>query len=156
MDILKIFGLKREQPGEGGSRARELENRSYDELLDEITDYHVSETTILEILREKISTETLKVWSEALDQGIKRGLTRSESPKESGEDRETLKKIYQFILNERIRLRSEQSMKNAKRMGAIDPITVCIVCGIRALQKEKGLQGFMSTIKFKVMERYFA
>jgi hypothetical protein len=156
MDILKIFGLKREQTNVGGSRSMALENRSYDELLDEITDYHVSETRILEILREKISTETLKLWSEALDRGIKSGMTRTESQGESEGDRETLKGMYQFILDERIRLLPEQSMKNAKKMGPIDPVSVCIVCGIRALQKEKGLQGLMSTMKFKVMERYFA
>ncbi len=153
MDILRLFSGKR---GTSGSEGVQKENRSYDELMDEITDYHVEETRILEILREKISEETLKIWSKALEQGIKRRMTRSESPGDSGEDRETLQKIYQFILAERIRLLSEQSMKKAKKMGAVDPISVCIVCGIRALQRERGLHGLMSTMKFKIMERYFA
>ncbi len=154
MDILKIFGRNRETLG--GPEGKQLENRSYDELMDEITDYHVKETRILEILREKISEDCLKIWSEALDRGVKRGMRQSRSTENSGEDRETLQKIYQFILDQRIKLLSDESMKRAKRMGAIDPISVCIICGIRALQRERGLQGLMSTLKFRVMERYFS
>ncbi len=153
MDILRLFSGKR---GASGSEGVQKENRSYDELMDEITDYHVRKTRVLEILREKISEETLKQWSEALNRGTKRGMTKSASPEDSGGDQETMQRIYRFILDEKINLLSEPSIKNAKGMGAIDPISVCIVCGIRALQIERGLQGLMSTLKFKVMERYFA
>ncbi len=153
MDILRLFSGKR---GALGSEGVQKENRSYDELMDEITDYHVRKTSVLEILREKISEETLKQWSEALNRGTKRGMARSASPENSDGDQETMQRIYRFILDEKINLLSEPSMKNAKGMGAIDPISVCIVCGVRALQSERGLQGLMSTLKFKVMERYFA
>jgi hypothetical protein len=155
MDFIKLFGMKRGGSGMGSEPVKP-EDRSYDEMMDEITEYHVGETNIIEILRDAIPFETLKRWSEALNRGIKRSMTESNQTGNSKGDRETLREIYRFILDRRILLLTEPSMKMAMGMGNLDPISVCIVCGIRALQKERNLPGLMSTMKFRLMERYFS
>lgn len=155
MDLMKIFGMKRGHSGEGQETSRP-EDKSYDTMMDELTEYHVGETRILEILREAIPLETLKTWSDALNRGIKRSMVQSSVKEDLQGDRDTFREIYKFILHRRILLLSEPSMKKARGMGSIDPISVCIVCGIRALQKERNLHGLMSTMKFRLMERYFS
>jgi hypothetical protein len=35
-----------------------------------------------------------------------------------------------------------------------DPLSVCIICGIRVLQRERGLSGVMNTMKLQLLERY--
>ena len=69
-------------------------------------------------------------------------------------EHEALKDLDQFIANQRIKLLKNPSMTEAKGIERMDSLSVCIVCGIRALQRERGLPGAMNTMKLKLLERY--
>jgi len=62
--------------------------------------------------------------------------------------------LYQFIGKQRIQLLGNPTMKEAKGIEKMDPLSVCIVCGIRVLQSERGLSGMINTMKLKLLERY--
>jgi hypothetical protein len=41
-----------------------------------------------------------------------------------------------------------------KHFGSLRSFSVCIICGIRALQKEKGAKRLINTLQWKLLERY--
>lgn len=127
--------------------------KSYEERIDELTQWNVENTDILRILREDISDERLSAWSEDLNKGIRKVMRMRSAERDTTYD--TYLDLYKFIIQERIKLMREPSMKGAKATEDLDPITVCIVCGIRALQKELGLSGLMNTMRLKLLQRYF-
>jgi len=66
---LKIFDLLK-----GGRQEREgkdeppvvKEERSYDQLMNELMEWNIEHTNILEILRKEVGEERLSKWSDAL------------------------------------------------------------------------------------------
>lgn len=126
--------------------------KTYDEVMDEVTRWNVENTEIIQILRGDISDERLLAWSEALKEGI-RGVMRSKTARPEAVYK-TYLDLYRFIIQERIKLANEPSMKKAKGTEDLDPITVCIVCGIRYLQKQFGMPGLLSTMRLKLLQRY--
>jgi hypothetical protein len=44
--------------------------------------------------------------------------------------------------------------REAKRLEKTDSLSMCIVCGTRVLQRERGLPGVMNTMKLHLLERY--
>src|SRR4030042_6630208 len=52
----------------------EIENRTYDELIDEIMKWNIEQTDILSVLKSKIEEGRLDSWSLALETGGRRGL----------------------------------------------------------------------------------
>ena len=120
-------------------------------MLEEITQWNTENTRILEILREELPEGLLARWSEALSGGMRKKMQGAESSPDVGIYRE----IYRFISRQRAFLLTEPSMKNARKFERTDSITLCIICGIRALQKESGDVGLMDTIKFGLLDRRF-
>jgi hypothetical protein len=45
-------------------------------------------------------------------------------------------------------------MREAKGLQKTDPLSVCIICGIRVLQRERGLPGAMNIMKLKLLVKY--
>ncbi|NIO04373.1 MAG: hypothetical protein GTN74_07070 [Proteobacteria bacterium] len=127
-------------------------HQSYNEMLDDITQWNAENTQILEILRKKLPEQRLARWSEALSGGVRRKLRGSENP----EDVAILSEIYRFICHERVALLKEPSMRKARKGERTEPITLCIICGIRAIQKERGHTTLLDTIKFGLLEKKFA
>ncbi|RLB05131.1 MAG: hypothetical protein DRG50_07775 [Deltaproteobacteria bacterium] len=130
-----------------------LSKKSYEEEMDEVTRWNVENTDILRILRDDVADERLLAWSEALSKGIRKVIRRTSVELDTAYD--NYLDLYKFIIHERIKLVKEPSMEKAKGTADLDPITVCIVCGIRALQQEFGLPGLMSTMRLKLLQRYF-
>ncbi len=52
----------------------QMENRTYDELIDEIMKWNIEQTDILNVLRSEMEEGRLASWSLALETGIRRGL----------------------------------------------------------------------------------
>jgi hypothetical protein len=71
LDFLKGSG-----PGVGGKLEppTDKETRSYDELIDEIMEWNIDHTDILDVLHNEIEEERLATWSHALDVGVRKGL----------------------------------------------------------------------------------
>ena len=141
-------GGKKPEPREG-----EVGSKCYDERMDEITRWNIEHTDIMKILQGQIQEARLISWSKALDSGIKKVLKKPKHTRENPEY-EVLRDLDQFIANQRIKLLGSATVKEAKGIGKLDSLSVCIVCGIRALQKQKGLPGVMTTLKLKLLERY--
>ncbi len=138
---------KPEPRKEGGN------SKSYDERMDEITHWNIEHTDILEVLREQIKDDRLISWSKALGIGIRRVLR---GPGYSGRspEYESLRDLIRFIAEQRIKLLGNPTMKEARGIEKMDPLSVCVVCGIRVLQRERGLPGMINTMKLKLLERY--
>ena len=136
-----------------GSRGEEAELKTYDERMDEITRWNIEHTDILDVLRKQLQEERLISWSKALSIGIRRVL---KGPGYSGRspEYESLRDLDQFIAKQRIELLGNPTMKEAKGIERMEPLSVCIICGIRFLQGERGLPGMMNTMKLKLLERY--
>ena len=130
-------------------RGEEVGAKSYDERMDEITQWNVEHTDILDVLRGQIQEERLVSWSKALSIGIRRVFKEPTSP-----EHEALRDLGQFVIRQRIKLLGNPAMREAKGMEKMDPLSVCIICGIRVLQRERKLPGMMSTMKLKLLERY--
>ncbi len=131
----------------------EPEAKSYDERMDEITQWNIEHTDILKVLQREIQEARLTSWSNALHIGIKKVLKKPAHAGRSPEY-EALRDLDQFIANQRIKLLGSATMKEAKGIGKLDPLSVCIVCGIRVLQKQRRLPGVINTLKLKLLERY--
>jgi len=65
-----------------------------------------------------------------------------------------LRDLVRFIAEQRIKLLGNPTMRETKGMEKMDPLSVCIICGIRVLQRERGLPGMINTLKMKLLERY--
>jgi hypothetical protein len=140
------------QPTSGTHPNSQEEPKSYNEILEEITQWNIENTKILEILREELPEQRLARWSEALSGGLRQKMRRSET----SPDLETYREIYRFICHQRASLLTEPSMRNAKKLEKTDPILLCIICGIRAIQKKMGHEGLIDTIKFGILEKNLA
>jgi hypothetical protein len=150
--------FRQRKPLRGGGkkpepRGGEVGLTSYDERMDEITQWNIEHTDILEILRRGIKEERLISWSNALHIGARKVLKKPEHARGTPEY-DAWRDLDQFIANQRIKLLGNPSMRDARGIEKVDPLSVCIVCGIRALQREKGLPGAMNILKLKLLERY--
>ena len=130
------------------------ENRTYDELVDELMNWNLQQTDILSVLRSEIEEGRLDSWSLALETGVRRGL----DPASGHIDKSPLFPIFldlhKFIKGLRTKLLTNPTMKNVKKMEKTDSLSVCIICGIRALQKERGAKRLIDTIQWMLLERY--
>jgi hypothetical protein len=140
--------------GDGPSPPTKIENRTYDELIDEIMKWNIEQTDILNVLRSEIEEGRLDSWSLALETGVKRGL----NPASGYIDKSPLFTIFldlhKFIRGLRTKLLTNPTMKNVRKMQKTDSLSVCIICGIRALQKERGAKRLIDTIQWMLLERY--
>ncbi len=121
--------------------------------MDELTRWNIEHTDILEILRREIKEDRLISWSTALRIGVRKALKKRAYARGSPEY-EALRDLDQFIANQRKKLLGNSSMAEARGIERMDSLLACIVCGIRALQREKGLPGAMNTMKLRLLERY--
>lgn len=145
-----IKGGARPEPSGGEAR-----RKTYEERMDEITRWNVEHTDIIEVLRGQIQEERLILWSRALRIGIRRAFKKPEHAPASPQH-EAFRDLDQFIMKQRVRLLGNRTMRQAKGMGKMDPVSVCIICGIRALQRQTGVSGLVNTIKVNLVERYLA
>jgi hypothetical protein len=131
-----------------------IETRTYDELIDEIMKWNIEQTDILSVLRSEMEEGRLDSWSLALETGVRKGL----NPASGHVDKSPLFPIFldlhKFIRGLRTKLLTNSTMKNVRRMEKTDSLSVCIICGIRALQKERGAKRLIDTIQWMLLERY--
>jgi hypothetical protein len=130
------------------------EVRSYDELIDEIMEWDVTHTDILVVLRKEIEVERLAFWSRALEVGVRRGLASPSGKVVESSLFPVFIDLYKFVIHLRPRLLSNPTMKDVRRMEKSDSLITCIICGIRALQKESGAKQLLNTIHWILLERY--
>jgi len=145
----------------GGQRHRgepdlqiKKETRTYDELMDEIMTWNIEQTDILNVLRSEIEEERLHSWSLALETGVRKGLDPSSGNVEKSPLFPVFLDLYKFVKGFRIKLLANPTMKNVKQMQKSDSLSICIVCGIRALQKERGNRRLIDTLQWMLLERY--
>jgi hypothetical protein len=131
-----------------------MEDRTYDELIDEIMRWNIEKTDILTVLKSEIEEGRLDSWSLALETGVRRGLNPASGPIDKSPLFPIFLDLHKFIRGLRTKLLTDPTMKNAKPMEKSDSLCVCIVCGIRALQKERGAKRLMDTIQWMLLERY--
>ena len=154
MGILDFFtgGAQR---GQGRSEPPiEKEMRTYDEIMDEMMAWNIGHTDILNVLRSEVEEKRLTTWSHALETGIRKGLISASGRVEESPHFPAYLDLYQFIRGLRPRLLMNPTMKNLREVGRIDSLSVCIICGIRALQKEMGVKRLLNTLQWKLLERY--
>ena len=132
----------------------EIETRTYDELIDEIMQWNIEQTDILSVLNSEIEEGRLDSWSLALETGIRRGLDPAPGKIDKSPLFPIFLDLYKFINRLRTKLLTNSTMRNAKKMEKTDALSVCIICGIRALQKEKGAKRLIDTIQWMLLERY--
>ena len=130
------------------------ETRTYDELLDEIMEWNIDHTDILDVLRKEIERERLATWSHALEVGIRKGLASPSRKVEESPLFAVFLDLYKFVIHLRTRLLTNPTMTNVKKMGKSDSLCVCILCGIRALQMESGAKRLLNTLHWILLERY--
>jgi hypothetical protein len=144
--------------GQRGGRGPEplikTENRTYDELIDEIMEWNIGHTDILSVLKNEVQDQRLAAWSDALETGIRRGLVSSSGKTEETSLFHVFLDLYRFINNMRTKLLMNPTMNNVKRMEKSDSLCVCILCGIRALQMERGAKRPINTLHWILLERY--
>jgi hypothetical protein len=153
---LGIFDLfKGGQGGKGGLEpAIQKDTRTYVQMMDEITTWNIDRTDILEVLRREIEEERLATWSRALEGGIRKGVGSYARDIEESPLFPVYSDLYRFVKGLRPKLLKNPTMKNAKGIEKLDSISVCIICGIRALQKERGVEHLITTFQWKLLERY--
>ncbi len=59
------------------------------------------------------------------------------------------------VAKQRIKLLGNPTMREAKGMEKMDPLSTCIICGIRVMQREKELPAIMNTMKLEALARVF-
>ncbi len=152
-DFLKGGGIGvRGEPGPPISK----ETRSYDELIDEIMEWNIEHTDILEVLRREIEEERLATWSRALEVGVRKGLASSSGKVEESPFFSAFLDLYQYIIRLRPKLLTNPTMQHVKRMEKSDSLCLCIICGIRALQRESGATRLLNTLHWILLERYLS
>lgn len=155
--ILGVFDfLKGGRKGLSGGPppTTEIENRTYDELVDEIMKWNIEQTDILSVLRSEIEEGRLDSWSLALETGVRRGLDSASGHVDKSPLFPIFLDLHKFIRGLRTKLLTNPTMKNVKKMEKMDSLSVCIICGIRALQKERGAKRLIDTIQWMLLERY--
>jgi len=117
-------------------------------------EWNIDHTDILTVLQREVEEERLTSWSHALEKGISRGLA---SPSRKAEDSPlypVFLDLYQFIRNLRPKLLTNPTMNNVKKTGKMDSLSVCIICGIRAMQRQRGDKRLLNTLHWILLERY--
>jgi hypothetical protein len=130
------------------------ETRSYDELIDEIMEWNIEHTDILDVLRREIEEERLATWSRALEVGVRKGLASTSGKMEEPQFFSIFLDLYQFVRNLRTSLLTNPTMKNVWKTEKSDSLFVCIISGIRALQMESGSKRLLNTLHWILLERY--
>jgi hypothetical protein len=130
------------------------ETRSYDELINEIMEWNIEHTDILDLLRNEIEEERLAAWSSALEVGVRKGLASPSGKMEESQFFSIFLDLYRFVRNLRTRLLTNPTMKNVWKTEKSDSLCVCIISGIRALQKERGDTRLLNTLHWILLERY--
>ncbi len=151
LDLIKGRGQGR---GAGAEPPVKKEERSYEEQMDELTAWNIEHTDILEMLRREIDEERLWTWSDALEKGVRKNLDPMFGPREDNPLFPIFLDLYKFIRGFRTKLLGNPGIKDMKPMERSDSLIVCILCGIRALQKEKGAKRPIDTLQWMMMERY--
>jgi hypothetical protein len=130
------------------------ETRSYDELIDEIMQWNIEHTDILDVLRSEIEEERLATWSRALEVGVRKGLASASGKVEESTLFSVFLDLYKFVINLRPKLLMNPTMNNVKKMEKSDSLIICIITGIRALQMESGSKRLLNTLHWILLERY--
>ena len=148
--------LKGSGPGIRGNPAPPMdkETRTYDQLIDEIMEWNIGHTDILDILRKEVEEERLTTWSSALEVGVRKGLASPSGKIEESPLFPVFSDLYQFVIHLRPKLLTNPTMKNVKKMGKSDSLCLCVICGIRALQMETGAKRLLNTLHWILLERY--
>ncbi|MGQ9646440.1 MAG: hypothetical protein ACUVWO_07900 [Thermodesulfobacteriota bacterium] len=128
--------------------------RTYDELIDEIMKWNIEQTDILRVLRSEVEESRLDSWSLALETGVRKVLHPTSGDIEQSPLFPIFVDLHKFVRGLRTKLLTNPTMKNVRKMEKSDSLSVCIVCGIRALQKERGAKRLMDTIQWMLLERY--
>ena len=151
LDFLKGSG-----PGVRGKPEPQLskETRSYDELIDEIMEWNIDHTDILEVLRNEVRKERLVAWSSALEVGVRKGLDSSSGKVEESPLFPVFLDLYKFVVKLRPKLLTNPTMSHVKKMEKSDSLSLCIISGIRALQMESGAKRLLNTLHWILLERY--
>jgi hypothetical protein len=147
--------------GRGGQRGTsrpkppiDRDARTYEQMMDEITEWNIGQTDILTVLKGEVEEERLLAWSRALETGVRRGLASSSGKVEESPLFDVYFDLYQFVKHLRQKLLTNPDMKHARGTEKSDPLSLCIICGIRALQKERGAKRLMNTLQWMLLERY--
>jgi len=155
--ILKFFELIK-GGGRGGRKGDEppvpKQDKTYEELLDELMAWNIEHTDIVGILRKEVEEERWSKWSLALESGIRKNLDPSLRQVEDNPYLPIYQDLHRFVRGLRVKLLGSPAMKNVKPLGKSDALIVCILCGIRALQKEKGAKRPIDTLQWMMLERY--
>ncbi len=122
--------------------------------MDEVMAWNIERTDIITILQGEIDEARLGRWSEALEKGVRRNLDPMFSNREDNPWVPAYLDLYQFVKGLRAKLLGKPSLKEMKPMERADALTVCILCGIRALQKNRGKKRPIDTIQWMMLERY--
>jgi hypothetical protein len=154
LGVFKLFKGKGQGLSGGPEPPTKKENRTYDELVDEIMKWNIEQTDILSVLRKEIEEGRLDSWSLALETGIRRGLDPTSGPMDKSPLFPIFLDLHKFIRGLRAKLLTNPTMKNVRKMEKTDSLSVCIICGIRALQKERGAKRLIDTIQWMLLERY--
>jgi len=155
--ILKIFTLlKGGAQRRGGESEPPIgrEDKTYEQLMDELTIWNIEHTDIVGILRKEVEEERLSKWSNALEKGVRKNLDPKSGPKETNPYFSAYLDLYQFVRSLRTKLVGNPAMRDMKFLERADSLLVCILCGIRALQKEKGAKRPIDTLQWMMLERY--
>jgi len=131
-----------------------IETRTYDELIDEIMTWNIEQTDILSVLKGELEEGRLDSWSLALETGVRRGLHPGSGHIDQSPLLPIFLDLHKFIRGLRTKLLTNPTMKNVRKMEKTDSLSVCIICGIRALQKETGAKRLIDTIQWMLLERY--
>ncbi|MGZ3614789.1 MAG: hypothetical protein ACXU9X_12945, partial [Thermodesulfobacteriota bacterium] len=107
-------------------------------------------------LRKEIEAERLASWSRALEVGVKNGLVSASGKVEEAPLFSVFLDLYKFVVHLRTRLLSNPTMKDVRKMEKSDSLITCIICGIRALQKENGPKPLLNTIHWILLERFLS
>ncbi|MEW6377540.1 MAG: hypothetical protein AB1502_17350 [Thermodesulfobacteriota bacterium] len=154
MGVLDFFKGGRQRRRGGPEPPINKETRTYDEIMDEITAWNIERTDILNVLRRELEGERLSAWSRALETGIRKGLSSASGRVEDAPLFPVYLDLYRFVKGLRPKLLMNPAMKDMKRMEKSDSLSICIICGIRALQKERGDTRLLNTLHWILLERY--
>ena len=129
----------------GGQGARggpepptKIENRTYDELIDEIMEWNIEQTDILNVLRSEIEEERLDSWSLALETGVRRGLDPASGNIEKNPLFPIFLDLHKFIKGLRTKLLTNPTMKNVKKDGEDRILFVSASSAVSGLCKRRG------------------